>query len=130
MRRALGELAGRDAGGEPTEAVLERLEDPRFEMLLAMDGSTAVGQGALLQVGPVAAIYGVYVEPGCRGRGIARAILGELVTLARRLELRTVVLEVEEDNHAALALYDACGFAVAGETVRFCRPRGDEPCPA
>jgi ribosomal-protein-alanine N-acetyltransferase len=40
--------------------------------------------------------------------------------------VRTVFLEVEENNQAARRLYDGAGFAVTGRRERYYRQRGGE----
>jgi len=104
------------------EMMLARLDDPSFEVLLAMSGSTPIGHACLLQVGPIAAIYDVYVREDFRRGGCALAMMHDMITTCRRLELRTVVLEVGEFNAPAIKLYERCGFERAGNTVDFWKP--------
>ena len=54
----------------------------------------------------------IYVAPAYRRRGIARALLAEVVAAAARDNVQTVNLRVERDNSAAQALYRDVGFAV------------------
>lgn len=126
MRAALRAYLLTDPGrGAPdireasAEMLLARLDDPQFDMLLAMVGNEIAGQGCLLQVGPVAAVYDLYVREEFRGRGCALAILHDTITTCRRLELRNVVLEVGEDHAAAIELSRRCGFRAAGTSVEF-----------
>lgn len=59
----------------------------------------------------VAAIGNVFTHPGYRGRGYAtlttRAVAGEL----RRRGIRTIVLNVAQENAPALHVYEKLGFA-------------------
>jgi GNAT superfamily N-acetyltransferase len=128
MRAGLRELLIEDPGrGSPdaravsAEMVLARMDDPTFEVLLAMSGATPVGHACLMQVGPIAAVYDVYVREGSRRNGCALAMMHDMITACRRLELRTVVLEVGEVNTAAISLYERCGFERAGTGVDFWR---------
>jgi ribosomal protein S18 acetylase RimI-like enzyme len=50
------------------------------------------------------------VHPAFRGRGIARALLAQLVGLARQRGMREVLEETNTDWHAAIALYVRTGF--------------------
>ena len=54
-----------------------------------------------------------------RRRGIASALLGELVRLAREEGFGKVVLEVRKGNTAAMALYRRFGFVRKAELIRF-----------
>lgn len=101
------------------DATLDRLDEPRYDMLVAMLGGRAVGFGALLEAGEIGGIYSVVVLEAFRRRGIGRTLMKHLVALSRRLALRTTVLEVDGGNAAAEALYHACGFEPAGHYVEF-----------
>ena len=57
-------------------------------------------------------IIAVYVAPGARRRGVARALLGAVRAAACRARVRTVTLRVERENMSAQALYRSAGFAV------------------
>ena len=58
----------------------------------------------------VAAVGNVFTHPAHRGRGHAtaatRAVIGELL----RRQVATVVLNVRQDNRAALSMYEKLGF--------------------
>lgn len=56
----------------------------------------------------------VYVDESHRGRGVGRALLGELVELATRLGFHTVVARVGGANDASIRLHVACGFELVG----------------
>jgi RimJ/RimL family protein N-acetyltransferase len=60
-------------------------------------------------------IAGFYVESQFRRRGIARALLAELLAHARRDgELRRLELSVVTTQSAALSLYESAGFRKCG----------------
>jgi len=64
--------------------------------------------------------------PGENGRGLSRnLLLTHLGHLAGR-GVRTVFLEVEENNHPARRLYDRAGFTVAGRRERYYRQASGE----
>jgi ribosomal-protein-alanine N-acetyltransferase len=66
-----------------------------------------------------AEILSIAVSAGYRGRGLSRDLfLTHLGHLAGR-GVRTVFLEVEENNLPARRLYDRTGFAVAGRRERY-----------
>lgn len=56
-------------------------------------------------------LWGVYVDPAQRGRGIGQALLSTTVHRARTmLGLQQLRLSVSSLNHAAIALYQRTGF--------------------
>jgi ribosomal-protein-alanine N-acetyltransferase len=90
-----------------------------FAELLAMPGSTgflAVREGQpagliLLQMQPPdAEVLTLGVLPGLRRQGIAAALLGRALELARQARVSRLLLEVAADNRPALAFYRREGF--------------------
>jgi [ribosomal protein S18]-alanine N-acetyltransferase len=71
-------------------------------------------------------ILSIAIDPRCRGRGLSRnLLLTHLGHLAGR-GVRTIFLEVEENNRPALSLYKRAGFAVVGRRERYYREPGGE----
>ena len=90
-----------------------------FAELLAMPGSAGLlaarnGQPAgliLLQMQPPdGEVLTLGVLPALRRQGIATALLGRALDLARPAGTTRLLLEVAADNHAALAFYRRHGF--------------------
>jgi ribosomal protein S18 acetylase RimI-like enzyme len=64
-------------------------------------------------------IWGVYVSEDCRGKGIGRALLGEVIGLAQLLPgLEQVRLGVSTHNAAAKSVYESLGFETYGREQR------------
>jgi len=62
-----------------------------------------------------AGIWGMYVSPPCRGRGLGAALLGGAVDFVRSLPgVTRIVLSVSETSEAALRLYLRAGFEIWG----------------
>lgn len=73
-----------------------------------------------------AALVGMIITPGARGRGIGRMLLKEFDALVRRLPgLEHVVLSVTAANTRAVRLYEAAGFARYGLLPRAIK-QGDQ----
>jgi ribosomal-protein-alanine N-acetyltransferase len=67
-------------------------------------------------------VEGLAVEAGARRRGVGRALVRASVEYARATHLGAVGLHVSVANHAAIALYEAEGFDVAGKLRGFYPP--------
>ena len=73
-----------------------------------------------------AEILSIAVDPACRGRGLSRALLlTHLGHLAGR-GVRTIFLEVEENNQPARRLYARSGFVVVGRRERYYKQANGE----
>jgi [ribosomal protein S18]-alanine N-acetyltransferase len=73
-----------------------------------------------------AEILSIAVDAGHRGKGLSRnLLLTHLGHLAGR-GVRTIFLEVEENNRPALRLYERAGFAVVGRRERYYRQGGEQ----
>ncbi len=64
-------------------------------------------------------ITNVAVSPDFRRRGIARALIAELMKKTQEKGLAFVTLEVRESNAAARALYAGAGFVPVGTRKNF-----------
>jgi [ribosomal protein S18]-alanine N-acetyltransferase len=73
-----------------------------------------------------AEILTIAIDPRYRGHGLSRnLLLTHLGHLAAR-GVRTIFLEVEENNRPALSLYKRAGFAVVGRRQRYYQEPGGE----
>ena len=64
-------------------------------------------------------IWGVYVSPAFRGRGVARELMTAILEEARALDgVEQVTLSVVTENASAKALYRSLGFTVFGTELR------------
>ena len=66
----------------------------------------------------------VAVHPDYRRRGIARQMVQAADALARQMGARTMYLQVERDNPAALGLYENAGYSALATRTTWYRPRG------
>lgn len=72
-----------------------------------------------------AVVWGVYVAPSFRGRGIGRLLLESALAHARSMpDLLQVTLGVNTTNAAAIALYESVGFEQFGLERGFLRVDG------
>ena len=106
----------------PLEAVTERLGAEGDSAVFGAfdDGGALLGMGGVYRESKLksrhrASIWGMYVVPEARGRGLGRALLQALLEHARTVEgLDRLELGVEAANTAARALYHAFGFVTYG----------------
>jgi [ribosomal protein S18]-alanine N-acetyltransferase len=74
-----------------------------------------------------AEILSIAIDPSCRGQGLSRnLLLTHLGHLAGR-GVRTIFLEVEENNRPAVRLYERTGFTEVGRRERYyLEPSGEQ----
>ncbi|MDJ0382413.1 GNAT family N-acetyltransferase [Streptomyces sp. G-G2] len=62
--------------------------------------------------------HSVYIHPGARGRGVARALLDELIASTEAVGIWTIQSGIFPENTASLALHQRAGFRVVGTRER------------
>jgi len=78
-------------------------------------GIVGLGRERMNKLAHKGLIWGMYVIPKARGRGIGRSLLLEALSLARSVpEVRQVNLCVNASNAEAIRLYESAGFKVFG----------------
>lgn len=72
-------------------------------------------------------IMNIMVDPSARGRGIAQELMEEMFAkTSKRGAGEGWTLEVREDNHSAISLYERCGFSQVGRRTRYYADTGDD----
>jgi ribosomal-protein-alanine N-acetyltransferase len=90
-------------------------------------GRKVIGFAVSRMAADEAEILSIAVAESHRGRGLSHTLLlTHLGHLAGR-GVRTVFLEVEENNQPARRLYERAGFTVVGRRERYYRQDGGEP---
>jgi ribosomal protein S18 acetylase RimI-like enzyme len=84
----------------------------RNPFLVAVEGERLAGYAliALRAGGRVARLYSIAVEPAFARRGVGRLLLCASEAAAARAGRDIMRLEVREDNHGAIALYERNGY--------------------
>ena len=110
-----------------TEKMLRgQLDGERCVFLAAREGETVLGYVGLTYVLDEGYISNVAVSPAYRRRGVAGALVAELIRRGRALRLAFLTLEVREGNAPAVALYAKHGFRVVGRRKGYYeKPRED-----
>ena len=97
-----------------------RADDAENFIVGAFEQQTAVGMVGCYQEVPLkrrhkAWIWGVFVNPSARGRGIARSLMQAAIARARAIDgLDMVMLTVAVDQPAPRKLYESLGFRSFG----------------
>jgi len=118
---AMVDAYSRDAMGEakPLDPdVRSRLipglqKHPTTPIFLAFDGDRSVGAAigfSTFAAKPLINIHDFVVLPASRGKGVGRRLLDAVEGKARELGCCKVTLEVMDNNHHALRMYQAAGF--------------------
>ena len=88
--------------------------------LVAVDGDRRLGMGVciLLEAEPgTAKVFAMWVEPAARRGGLGRDLLDALTRWASSTEAEELLLDVTEDNTAAMSLYEQEGFTSTGHSA-------------
>jgi ribosomal-protein-alanine N-acetyltransferase len=89
-------------------------------------GRKVIGFAVSRMAADEAEILSIAVATSHRGRGLSRNLLLTHLGHLAGHGVRTVFLEVEENNQPARRLYDKAGFAVTGRRERYYRQPGGE----
>jgi len=103
--------------------VLE-LSKPSSVCLAAVSGGRVIAYLICSRYSEVWHLMNVAVDPPARRRGIARALMEEMLERAGPEEPYT--LEVRPSNAPAIALYERFGFRSAGTRRRYYRDTGED----
>ena len=107
----------------PEIAVRSELTNKLSLWLVALDGEKVVGYVGSQTVLQEADMMNIAVADTHRRRGIARALVEELI---HRLDAYQLSLEVRSSNAPAIALYEALGFVQVGLRKNYYRkPKED-----
>ena len=102
---------------------MERLDsvDMAQSPVVQLDGEP-VGAALIARRGGVSRLAGMALVPAARARGVGRALMTHLLSAARARGDRRMVLEVIEQNTAAVHLYEDAGFVQKRRLVGFAGP--------
>jgi len=95
----------------------------------ALAGLAGIRGDGRARTGHVAELWGVYVAPDHRGRGVGDALVGAAVRWARGQGFARIRLNVDTENAGAARLYLRHGFVVHGrepDVIRVGEDRRDE----
>jgi ribosomal protein S18 acetylase RimI-like enzyme len=105
-----------------------RLENPEVAQFLAVD---AAGNDIGIVVGApydgletaTAGLFAMWVAPEARGAGVGGAMVDQVIAWARGAGFERLLLDVADQNAAAIALYESRGFLPNGNADTLPPPR-------
>ena len=108
------------------KSVASELENELALWLVAAENDRVLGYVGSQTVMGETDMMNVAVHPEFRRRGVAEALVTELVARLKVLGSRCLALEVRASNESARKLYEKLGFAMAGLRKNYYRnPRED-----
>jgi [ribosomal protein S18]-alanine N-acetyltransferase len=112
---------GPDAWGEEAlRGELDGVPATRY-VVVAEDAGTLLGYATLLAIGETADVQRIAVRPERRRQGVGARLLGDLLREAHVRGCLEALLEVRQDNSAALSMYAAAGFSVVARRPGYYR---------
>ena len=95
-------------------SVASELENPLSLWLIAEEDGAVCGYVGSQTVLDETDMMNIAVHPDCRRKGIAAALITELVSRLKARGSRVLRLEVRESNFSAITLHEALGFTQLG----------------
>lgn len=92
----------------------EELESENSSYLIARMNDEIIGFAGIKVVLDEADIMNIVIKKNYRNQGIGTLLLESLISLAKRLNLNSLSLEVSEENLPAIHLYQKFGFESLG----------------
>lgn len=92
----------------------EELESENSSYLIARMNDEIIGFAGIKVVLDEADIMNIVIKKNYRNQGIGTLLLENLISLAKRLNLKSLSLEVSEKNLPAIHLYQKFGFESLG----------------
>jgi ribosomal-protein-alanine N-acetyltransferase len=92
---------------------------PTVVYLVAEVDDVVVGHAVVSTAGDIAELQRIAVDAAHRRGGVASALLARVLEVADRTEADRLLLEVREDNRAALAFYARRGFTEIDRRPRY-----------
>ena len=112
--------------GWPTADFQSFLEDRNTPAYIACDAKRRIAGFALIRtVADEAELLTIAVEPRWRGKSVGRALMDAVFADLMMSPARRMFLEVDEQNHAAIRLYEKLGFStISSRKGYYPRPDG------
>lgn len=90
------------------------LENPNSTYIVIKSNDEILGFAGIWKAYDDVHITNIVTRKDIRNQGIGSKLLEELINIAKKTGLETLTLEVNENNHSAIHLYEKFGFKVLG----------------
>lgn len=97
------------------QSLEEELDNETSLFLVAKEENEVIGYIGMSIVIDEGYIFNVAVRESYRNKGVATALINELVTYGKKNNFSFITLEVRKSNIPAISLYSKFGFLKAGE---------------
>ena len=97
------------------QSLEEEMNNETSLFLVAKEENEVIGYIGMSIVIDEGYIFNVAVRENHRNKGVATALINELVTYGKKNNFSFITLEVRESNLPAISLYSKFGFIKAGE---------------
>ena len=97
------------------QSLEDELNNETSLFLVAKEENEVIGYIGMSVVIDEGYIFNVAVREKYRNKGVATALINELVTCGKKNSFSFITLEVRESNLPAISLYSKFGFVKAGE---------------
>lgn len=101
------------------QSLEEELNNETSLFLVAKEENEVIGYIGMSIVIDEGYIFNVAVRESYRNKGVATALINELVTYGKKNNFSFITLEVRESNLPAISLYSKFGFIKAGERKNY-----------
>ena len=119
----LAEEEARECGvPQIADASMAHLDDPHWDVAIAVRDGRAVARAGVLAVGEIGRVDHLFVAPPYRLQGIGRTMMNRVLDVCARSLFKHVMLRVRPDEDAAAALSSRLGFHRIGELVAYRPP--------
>lgn len=101
------------------QSLEEEMNNETSLFLVAKEENEVIGYIGMSIVIDEGYIFNVAVRESYRNKGVATALINELVTYGKKNNFSFITLEVRESNLPAISLYSKFGFIKAGERKNY-----------
>ena len=101
------------------QSIEDELNNETSLFLVAKEENEVIGYIGMSIVIDEGYIFNVAVRESYRNKGVATALINELVTYGKKNNFSFITLEVRESNLPAISLYSKFGFIKAGERKNY-----------